>query len=136
MENLALPARGLPEFQRRHTGSAMEGADEIGEVVEADVIGDVGHGLVVVSEMARGAPQPRAQEILMRGDAEHAGKQPQEVERADAGLASRVFQLDLPVRIGVDPERRLDRAAAVASARAEARRAKPADTTEARVTSK
>ena len=30
--------------------------------------------------------QPRAHQILVRGDAEHACEQPQEMERADAGL--------------------------------------------------
>ena len=52
LENLAHPPRGLPEFQRRHAGRAMEGADEIGEIVKADIIGDVGHGLVIVGEVA------------------------------------------------------------------------------------
>src|SRR5262249_9214781 len=47
LENLALPPRGLTELERRDPGSAMEGADKIGEIAESDVIGDVGHGLVI-----------------------------------------------------------------------------------------
>src|ERR1700748_1515991 len=83
LENLALPPRGLPELRRRHAGGAMEGADEIGEVVETDVIGDVGHRFVVVGKVPRGTAQPRAHQILMRGNAERGREQPQEMERAD-----------------------------------------------------
>ena len=36
------------------------------------------------------------------------------MERADAGLAGGILQIDLPVRMGVDPQRRFHRAAAVA----------------------
>src|SRR5215813_13079183 len=113
LENLAHPPRRLPELQRRHACCAMKGTDEIGEVIEADVIGDVGHRLVVVGEVARGAAQPRAHQILMRGDAEHGREQAQEMERADAGLARGIFELDLAMRMGVDPERGLDRTAAI-----------------------
>src|SRR4051812_17269610 len=70
-ENPALSARGLPELGRRHAGGAVEGADEIGEIAETDVIGDVGDRDIVLGEQARGVPQPRTHQILMRGDAEH-----------------------------------------------------------------
>ena len=59
LENLALAPRGLPEFQRRDAGRAMEGADEIGEIVEADVIGDFGHGFVIVGQLPRCAAQAK-----------------------------------------------------------------------------
>ena len=41
-------------------------------------------GRFVVGQQARGMAQPRAHQILVRGDAEHAGEQPQEMERAEA----------------------------------------------------
>ena len=44
LENLAHAARGLAEFSGGNAGGAVEGADEIGEIAEADVIGDVGDG--------------------------------------------------------------------------------------------
>ena len=49
----------------------------------------------------------------MRGDPERTRKQPQEVERADRGLRRSIVQIDWMVRIGVDPERGFDRAAAI-----------------------
>ena len=58
--------------------------------------------------------QPRANQILVRGDAEHFREQPQEVERADPGLSSGIFQIDLVVRVCIDPQRSFHRAAAVA----------------------
>src|ERR1700743_3511822 len=113
LENLALALGNLPKPERRHAGGAVEGADEIGKIVEADVIGDIGYGFVVFGQQPYRASQPRAQQILMWGDAEHAGKQPQEMERADAGLLRNVLQLDLAMRVGFDPERRFDCTAAV-----------------------
>src|SRR6516225_8303657 len=86
LENLALPSRRLAELQRR------------------DVGGDVGHGLVIIREKPCGTPQSRAQQVLMRGDAEHARKRAQKMERADPALARDVLQLDVPLRIGIDPE--------------------------------
>ena len=72
----------------------MEGADEIGEIAEADVIGDIGDRAVVVGQPPRRMAQPRAHQILVRGDAEHAREQPQEMERADAGLRGGILQVD------------------------------------------
>src|SRR6185437_3676186 len=72
LENLALAPGGLPELERGHAGRAMEGADEIGEIVEPDIVGNLSHGFVVLGQVARGAPQPRAQQVLMRRDTEHA----------------------------------------------------------------
>ena len=113
MENLALASRSLPELERRDAGGAMEGADEVGEVAEADVIGDVGDRDVVVGEQPRRMPQPRAHQILMRGDAEHVCEQPQEMERADFSGRGGLFQIDREVRMRIDPQRGFHRAAAV-----------------------
>ena len=113
MENLAVSPRCLAEFQRRGAGSATKGAHEIGEVRKADVIGDIGDRAVVVGQPPRGMAQSRAYQILVRGDAERLREQPQEVKRADASLRRGIIQIDLAVRIGVDPQRRLHRAAAV-----------------------
>ena len=73
-------------------------------------------GRVVVGEQARGAAQARADQVLVRRHAEHLGEEPQEVEGAEPGLARRALEVDRLVRVRVDPERRLDRAAAVARA--------------------
>src|SRR4051812_35889850 len=114
LENLAVAPRSLTEFQRRGAGGAAKRAHEIGQVREADIIGDIGDRAVVVGQPPRGVAQPRAHQILVRRDAERLREQPQEVEWADSCLASRIFQIDLVVRVGVDPERGLHRAAAVA----------------------
>ena len=43
--------------------------------------------------------EPRAHQILVRRDAEHVGKQPQEMERTDAGLRRGILEIDFLVRI-------------------------------------
>src|ERR1700730_15519772 len=95
LENLAHPPRGLAEPARRDARGAVEGAHEVGEIAESDVVGDIGNGPVIVGQKPRRMPQPRAHQILMRGDAEHAREQPQEVERADAGLSRGLLEIDL-----------------------------------------
>ena len=50
----------------------MEGADEIGEIAETDIIGDIGDGAILIGQKPRRMAQPRAHQILVRGDAEHA----------------------------------------------------------------
>src|SRR6516165_8220673 len=105
LENLALPSRRLAELQRRDAGGAMESTNEVGEIAESDVVGDVGHGLVIIREKPCGTPQSRAQQVLMRGNAEHARKRAQKMERADPALSRDVLELDVALRIGIDPER-------------------------------
>src|SRR5437868_6959657 len=61
--------------------------------------------------------QPRAHQILMRGDAEHLPEQPQEMERADAGLIRGILKVDLAMRMGVDPQRGFHGAATVTQRR-------------------
>src|SRR6202051_4806999 len=99
LENLALPAGGFAEFSRAEPGGAVEGTDEIGEIGETDIIGDVGQRSVIVGEKPRRMPQPRAHQILVRGDPEHAGKQPQEMERAEFRLRRGVLQVDVLMRM-------------------------------------
>jgi hypothetical protein len=106
--------REASEFEGRSAGGAVEGADEIGEVGKADVIGDIGDRTVVVGEPPCRMSQPRAHQVLVRCHAEHFGKQPQEMERADPGLGGGVVQGDRLVRMGIDPQRGFHRATAVA----------------------
>ena len=42
LEDLALAARGLAEAARRHAGGLVEGAHEVREIPEADLVRDVG----------------------------------------------------------------------------------------------
>ena len=115
---LRSPREAWRNCARRDAGGAVEGADEIGQIAEADVIGDVGDRAVVVGQQPRRVAQPRAHQILMRRDAEHAGEQPQEMERADARPARRRASRSIcSVRMRVDPQRGFHRAAAVARAR-------------------
>ena len=51
MEDLAVAFRGVAKAAGGHTGGAVEGADEVREVSEADVEGDVG-GFGAGSEFA------------------------------------------------------------------------------------
>src|SRR3984893_17602150 len=71
LENLAHPPRGLAEPARRDARGAVEGAHEVGEIAEADVIGDIGDGPLVVGQEARRGAEPRADQILVRGHAQH-----------------------------------------------------------------
>src|SRR4051794_25763418 len=114
LENLAHPPRGLPELQRRCASGAMETADEIREVVESDVISDVGHVAIIFGQQACGMTKSQAHEILMRGHAEHGREQPQKMKRTDAGLGRGIIQVDGPVGSRVDPGRAIHRAAAIA----------------------
>ena len=91
----------------------MERADEVRQVAETDVEGNLGDGTFVVGQQARGVTQPRTDEVLMRGDAEHQRKEPQEMKRTEAGFDGGIVEADWLVRMRVYPERGFDRAAAV-----------------------
>src|SRR5687767_12968547 len=82
LEDLALALRGLAKPPGGHACGTMEGAHEVGQVVEAGIECDVGDGAPVLRQQACGMPQTRTDEILMRRNTEHAAEQPQEVERA------------------------------------------------------
>src|SRR5262249_60918956 len=77
----------------------------VADAAEAAMAADVGPTFLLPGEAPGGPPQARANHILMRGDAEYAGKQPQEMKRADAGFPSDTLQLDLAMRIRLDPKR-------------------------------
>src|SRR5437763_15128332 len=83
LENLAIPRRRPAELPGRDAGGAVEGADEVREIAEADLERDVGDLPLLVAEQPGRAPQPAADEILVRRHAEHAAEQPQEVVRAE-----------------------------------------------------
>jgi hypothetical protein len=50
LDFLAVSRRGVSESTRRHPGGAAERADEIGEVVEAAIEGNVGDGALALCE--------------------------------------------------------------------------------------
>src|SRR5262245_34246039 len=69
LENLAVALGGFAKAARRDAGGAMEGADEVREIVEAGVHRDVGDRAVALGQQARGAAQTGANQVLMRRDA-------------------------------------------------------------------
>src|ERR1700704_5547926 len=69
LENLAHSARSLAELSRRHARRTVEGADEVREIAESDVIGDIGNGNVIVGQKPCRMAQPRAHQILVRSHA-------------------------------------------------------------------
>ena len=117
MEDLALAARGVPEAARRDAGGAVEGADEVREVAEADVVGDVGDRALVVGQEPRGAAQPRRTRYWCGVTPSAAREEAQEVEGAQPDLAGGVVERQRLVRVRVEPERRFDGAAAIARRR-------------------
>ena len=61
--------RRAPIRTGRHTRRAAEAAHEVGEVVEADVIGDVGDRAVVAGKSPRRVAQPRGHERTVEATA-------------------------------------------------------------------
>ena len=114
LENLAIAAGSRSEAARGDAGGAMEGAHEVREVGEARGVGHVGDRAVVLAEEPGGAAQAGADQVLMRGHAEDLAEGAQEMEGREARVARRVLEVDRLVGVGVDPERRLDRASAIA----------------------
>ena len=117
LENLAVPAGGLAERPRGDAGGAMERAHEIGKIAKSDIVGDIGNRDVLAGEQPRRMPETGTHQILVRCNAEHARKLAQEMEGADTGLIGGIVQIDLALRIGLDPERRFNGAAAIPRAR-------------------
>ena len=74
-------------------------------------------GAAIVGQQTGRMTQPRAHQILVRRNAEHAREQPQEMERADAGLPAAPVQIDLLMRMRIDPQRGFDRAAPIPGGR-------------------
>src|SRR5262252_4525146 len=119
LENLAVASGRSPEAARGHSGGAVEGADEVGEIGEPNVEGDVGDGARVVGEQAGRSPQTGAHQVLMRRDAEHGRERSQEVKGAEPGRSRRRPEVDGLVRMVVQPRGGLHRAATVAGAEAD-----------------
>ena len=94
LENLAVSPGRPAEAAGRDAGRAMEGAHEVGEVAEADVVGDVGDRATVVGQQAGGAAQAGADEVLVRRHAEDSAEQPQEVEGAEPGFGGGRIEID------------------------------------------
>src|SRR6266404_748641 len=111
---IALASCRLAEAPRRNARRTMERAHEVREVAEADVVRDVGDRALVFRQEARRAAHARADEILMRRHAEHGGEEAEEVEAGEAGLARRPLEIDLLVRVRLDPEGGVDGATAIA----------------------
>ena len=108
--------RAAAEGAGGHSGGAVEGADEIGEIGEAHVERDVGDGARVLGEEARGAAQARAYQVLVRRHAEHAREEAKEMEWRQTDFSSDGFEIERLVGVVVEEERSLDRAAAIARA--------------------
>jgi len=117
LEDLAIASSCLPEASRRNTGCAMERAYEIGQITETDIECNIGNGLGLVGQQARCMTQPRADQVLVRGNAEHACEKPQEMKCTQAGLFRCTLQIDRLIGMRVHPERRFDGAAPIVQAR-------------------
>jgi len=112
-ERAALAPRRLPESPWRNARGAVEGADEVREIAEADVERDLGDRPCILGEEASRAPEPGAHQVLVRSHAEDLPEEAQEVERAEPDFGRGPPEIDGLLRASVDPERRLDRTAAV-----------------------
>src|SRR6185295_18286912 len=104
LDGSALASCRLPEFAWRDAGCAMEAADEVRQVAEAALVGDVADRPAIVGQHARRAPQPRAHQILMRCHTEDAREEAQEVKWAQACLPRGLLQIDRRLRIAIDPQ--------------------------------
>src|SRR4029077_7570328 len=116
LENLAISLRRLTEVSRRNSSGTMKRAHEVGEIGEPDIERDIGDGASVVGQQPRRMAQPGANQILVWCHAENLGEQPQKVKRAETRLPRGALEIDRLMRMRVDPERRLHRAAAIARA--------------------
>src|SRR5215510_9255154 len=117
LEDLAIAFCRPTEGSGRHASRAMKSAHEVRQVGKADVERDVGDGPRVIGEQACRSPQPAAHQVLMRGDAEDAGKEPQEMKRADPSNAGGAFEIDRLTGVRIQPKCGLHRAAAIACMR-------------------
>src|SRR5262249_38462854 len=76
----------------RHAELRTEGADEVRQVLEADVEGDLGDGGPGGDETVRGLTQTRAQDPLMRCDAGQRLEGTQEMIAAEPGATREVCE--------------------------------------------
>src|SRR5262249_43497519 len=82
--DLIPPLRRQAPLARRHAELGVEAADEVGEVLEADIERDVGDRRAARDQAPRRVAQPRAQQPLMRRDAGRRLEAAQEVIGAEA----------------------------------------------------
>src|SRR5258708_39470666 len=81
LENLALAAACPPEPLRGGARGAVEGANEVREIVEPDIERDTGDGARILRQQARSAAQPGSAQLMMRSHAESAGEYPTKMKR-------------------------------------------------------
>ncbi len=103
LENLALAAACPPEPLRGDARGAVEGANEVREIVEPDIERDTGDGARILRQQARSAAQPGSEQILMRCHAEYAVEYPQKIKRAKSRFARHGVESDGFMRMSVYP---------------------------------
>src|SRR3954469_7541728 len=86
LENLAIAAREAPEGAGGNARCAAKGANEIRKIRKPNVQSDVRNGAFWIDEQPRSPAQSRAHQVLMGRYAERAGKQAQEMERAQTSF--------------------------------------------------
>src|SRR5262249_2047130 len=72
-----------------------------------------------VGEQLRSAAQASADQILMRGHSDYPGEQPQEMKRAEPRFPGNLLQIERLLRVCVDPQRSMYRAAPIPRRRRE-----------------
>jgi hypothetical protein len=95
----------------------MECADEVRQVAEADVEHDARDRVRLVSQQPRRPAYATPDQVLVRRHTEDPREESQEVEGTEADLAGDIADGEGLVRVGVDPNGRVDHAGAVLRAR-------------------
>jgi hypothetical protein len=116
LEDFAVSSRGLAEATRRYPGRSLEHSDEVREIAEADLEGDVSDGPGFVRKQAGGVAETGADKKLVRGHPEYAREEPKKVESGEARLAGHLLEVQWLVRMRTHPERRFDGATAIGRA--------------------
>src|SRR5262249_28115558 len=117
LEDLAIAARQFSKLTRRHVRDPMKRAHEIRQIAKANLKSDIRDRPLFLRQQPCGPTKPRAQEVLMRRDTEHACKYAPQVARAEFGHAGRLTEIDRLIGVSVQPKCGLDRTAPVAPAR-------------------
>ena len=103
LENLALAAGCPPEPLGRDPRGAVEGTNEVREIVEADIQSDAGDGARILGQYPGRMAQPGAQQILVGRHAEYAGEQAQKMKHAEPAFARNGVETDVFMRMCIDP---------------------------------
>src|SRR5258708_30331695 len=117
LENRALAAGWPSDPLGRDTRGAVEGANEVRKVVEADIESDSGDGARIFRQQPHCAAQPGPEQILVRCHAEHAVEYAQEIKHAESGFSRNGVEPDGFMRMSVYPQRGFHGAGTVACAR-------------------